>query len=322
MPRLSATLHPFTWYDLAAVVELMNRSEAADRVERGTSVGELRAWWVSDPGDPEQDVFLALVDGEVVGFGRVILREGEGFSQFQARGTVAPEWRRRGVGTQILAECERRAKARLDEASSATVEFQALADKTQLDVAALFKSFGLSPVRYYFQMIYDAPEMPARPDYPTGYTARNFRRNQDEETIWRVTNTSFRDHWRHTENLLEEWLAWYGSDYFDPKLSYLGLDPQGLPVGVCMGVIYPERNARLGREQGVVEDLGVLPEHRHKGLGRALLLEGMRALRRRGCTHLALSVDSENPTGALRLYESVGFREWRTVVAFRKLLRE
>ena len=58
------------------------------------------------------------------------------------------------------------------------------------------------------------------------------------------------------------------------------------------------------------------------GLTRALLLEGMRALRRRGCTHLVLGVDSQNPTGAMRLYESVGFREWRTVVAFRKLLRE
>jgi ribosomal protein S18 acetylase RimI-like enzyme len=67
--------------------------------------------------------------------------------------------------------------------------------------------------------------------------------------------------------------------------------------------------------------LGVLRHHRRKGLGRALLLEGMRALRRRGCTHLTLGVDSENLTGALRLYESVGFREWRTGVTFRKVLR-
>ena len=65
----------------------------------------------------------------------------------------------------------------------------------------------------------------------------------------------------------------------------------------------------------------MLRAHRGLGLGRALLLEGMRALRRRGCTHLMLGVDSDNPTGALRLYESVGFREWRTSVAFRKVLR-
>jgi len=168
---------------------------------------------------------------EAVGFGRVLLREGEGFSQFQARGTVVPKWRGRGVGTQILAECERRAKARLDEVSSMTVEFQALADRTQLDVAELLTSCGLSPVRYFFQMIYDAPEMPVRPDYPAGYTVRSFLRNQDEETVWRVTNRSFRDHWRYTEDLLEEWLAWYDSDYFDPTLSISAWTWTGLQLG-------------------------------------------------------------------------------------------
>lgn len=89
-----------------------------------------------------------------------------------------------------------------------------------------------------------------------------------------------------------------------------------------MGVIYPERNARLGRGQGVMEDLGVLLEHRQTGLGRGLLLEGMRPLRRRGRTHLTLGVDRQNPTGELRLYESVGFREWRTVVPYSRQLRE
>ena len=315
-------MRPFTWDDLSTVVDLINRSEAVDRVERGTSEAELRIWWSPPPGDPEQDAFLAVSGGEVVGFGRVVLREGEDFSEFRARGTVAPKWRRRGVGTQIIAECESRARARLDEASSMIVESQGLADRSQKDATELYARFGLSPVRYFFQMIYDAPQMPDLPQYPPGYGARNFARQQDEESIWRVTNASFRDHWGHTEDLLEEWLEWFDSDYFDPTLTYLGVDPDGRPVGVCMGVMYPERNVQLGREQGVVEDLGILPEHRQKGLGRALLLEGMRALRRRGCTHLALGVDSQNPTGALRLYESVGFREWRTVVAFRKLLRE
>jgi mycothiol synthase len=252
----------------------------------------------------------------------VLLREGEGFSQFQARGTVVPEWRRRGIGTQIFAECERRARSRFDETAAPTVEFQAYADKSQKDRAELYARFNLAPVRYFFQLVYDAPEMPAGPLYPSGYSSRNFVRNQDEEPMWRVTNTSFQDHWGHTEELLDDWLEWYGGDYFDPALTYLGVDPGGQVVGTCMSVIYPERNVRLGREQGVVEALGVLPDHRSRGLGRALLLEGMRALRRRGCTHIALGVDSRNPTGALHLYESVGFREWRTVVAFRKLLRE
>jgi mycothiol synthase len=322
MSDLSVAIRAFTWEDLPTVVDLINRSEAVDQVERGTSESELRIWWSPPPGDPERDAFLAVVDEEVVGFGRIVLRVGDGFARFEARGTVVPERRRRGIGTKILAECERRAKSRFDEVAATIVEFQAYADRSQKDVAELYARFGLAPVRYFFQLMYDAPEMPARPQYPPGYTARNFVRNQDEETMWRVTSTSFRDHWGYTEELLEEWLEWYGGDYFDPALTYLGVDPGGQVVGMCMCVIYPERNVKLGREQGVVEALGVLPDHRSRGLGRALLLEGMRALRRRGCTHLAIGVDSQNPTGALHLYESVGFREWRTFVAFRKLLRE
>jgi len=93
-------------------------------------------------------------------------------------------------------------------------------------------------------------------------------------------------------------------------------------VGLSLSAIYPERNERVGCEHGWVEALAVLREHRRKGLGRALLLEGMRALRGRGCTHLMLGVDSQNPTGALGLYESVGFREWSTGITFRKTLRE
>jgi mycothiol synthase len=321
MPELNVVLRSFTWDDLRAVVDLVNRSEAVDQVERGTSEEETRTWWGSPPGDPERDAFLAVVAGEPVGYGRVVLTEGEGFSRFAAQGTVAPRRRGRGIGMKILAECERRAVARIGEADATTVYLQAHADRSQQDVAELYACFGLTPVRYFFQMLYDSAEMPARPAYPSGYGVRNFVWDQDEETMWRVTNAAFQDHWGYTEDLLEEWLDWFDGDYFDPTLAFLGLDAPGRPVGICMCTIYPERNERLGRELGVVDVLGVLVDHRGRGLGRALLLEGMRALRRRGCTHLTLGVDSENPTGALRLYESVGFRECRTRVAFHKVLR-
>jgi hypothetical protein len=35
-----------------------------------------------------------------------------------------------------------------------------------------------------------------------------------------------------------------------------------------------------------------------------------------------MGIDTQNSTGALGLYESVGFREWSTDVTFRKTLRE
>jgi mycothiol synthase len=319
------TLRPFTWADLPTIVDLVNRSDAVDQVERGTSEGELGTRWRLPGVEPETNAFLALVAGEIVGYGRLQLREGErhtGFSSFRFYGTVVPERRGQGVGSRILTELERRARARLDEISTRTVYLEAVADRRQEDAASLYLSRGMEPVRYFFIMVYETLEMPAEPDYPSGYGVRCFGRNRDEETTWRVTNTAFRDHWGHLEQPLGQWLSWLRSDYFSPDLVFLGLDPSGEVVGLCLCTIYPEQNERVGREQGWVDALAVLREHRRKGLGRALLLDGMRALRLHGCTHLMLGVDGQNPTGALGLYESVGFHEWSTSVTFRRALRE
>ena len=317
--------HPFTWDDLSTVVDIVNRCDAVDGLERGTSESELRSWWTSPEIDPQAGGFIVTVGGVPVGYGLTWLRKGDqrsGFSEFIADGIVLPEWRRRGVGTRIMAECERRAQARLVEAPMTPVYFRTWNDVRQADAIGLCERLGMRPVRYFFDMVYDSPEPPANPAYPPGYSVRTFVRGQDEETSWRVYNLSFRDHWGHVDTSLEEWLHWVNDKYFAPDMSYLGLDPSGEVVGMCLCNIFPEENERVGREQGWVDTLGVVREHRHIGLGRALLLEGMGVLRRRGCTHLVLGVDTENPNGALRLYKSVGFRVNQEEVAHRKTLQE
>jgi ribosomal protein S18 acetylase RimI-like enzyme len=44
----------------------------------------------------------------------------------------------------------------------------------------------------------------------------------------------------------------------------------------------------------------------------------MRGLRNAGMTEAALGVDAENPTGAVHVYENLGFRRARTGVQYRK----
>ncbi|MCO1575317.1 GNAT family N-acetyltransferase [Crossiella sp. SN42] len=59
-------------------------------------------------------------------------------------------------------------------------------------------------------------------------------------------------------------------------------------------------------EEGWVKWLGVLPAHRGRGLGRALLAGAFAAYAEEGLGKAGLGVDTTNPTGAYRLYESVG----------------
>ncbi len=63
----------------------------------------------------------------------------------------------------------------------------------------------------------------------------------------------------------------------------------------------PERNGG-----GYVAALGVARPWRGKGLGRALLLRTFAEFYARGVPRVTLGVDAESPTGATKLYESVG----------------
>jgi len=71
---------------------------------------------------------------------------------------------------------------------------------------------------------------------------------------------------------------------------------------------------------GFVMLLGVLPEARGLGIGRALLLRAFAAFWERGQSRVGLAVDAENDLGALRLYESVGMRVAFGAITFEKLL--
>ncbi len=64
-------------------------------------------------------------------------------------------------------------------------------------------------------------------------------------------------------------------------------------------------------DMGWVGTLGVQPCWRRRGLGEALLRAAFAALYERGFRRAGLGVDTQNVTGALRLYERAGMRPAR-----------
>ena len=56
-----------------------------------------------------------------------------------------------------------------------------------------------------------------------------------------------------------------------------------------------------------LDTLAVVPEYRHRGIGRALLEDGIMLGKSKGFDLITLVVDSDMPD-LVRLYESVGFR--------------
>jgi ribosomal protein S18 acetylase RimI-like enzyme len=62
----------------------------------------------------------------------------------------------------------------------------------------------------------------------------------------------------------------------------------------------------LDREYGCIGSMGVRPAWSGRGVAEALRNHSFAAFRTRDVPHVALHVDAENTTGAVRLYTKVG----------------
>ncbi|UVF19830.1 GNAT family N-acetyltransferase [Microvirga terrae] len=101
---------------------------------------------------------------------------------------------------------------------------------------------------------------------------------------------------------VEPFTIWWPSlrddSEFDPALVVVAVNAQDEIVGVAQCWT-----------SAFVKDLAVAPAMRRQGLGSALLRQAFRALQGRGAAFVDLKVDADNPSGALRLYRSLGFDE-------------
>lgn len=63
---------------------------------------------------------------------------------------------------------------------------------------------------------------------------------------------------------------------------------------------------------GAIQNLGIVPEHRNRGLGSLLMLKALQGFRRAGLRRAFLEVTAQND-GAIKLYRRLGFIKARTV---------
>jgi ribosomal protein S18 acetylase RimI-like enzyme len=271
--------------------------------------------------EPTTDVLIAEVDGRQVAYGRVFWTDQvDGGRSYETFGFVHPDWRRRGIGTELL----RRNEARLREiaAGHEGISPQWLSSEgadTDEGNRVLLTTAGYRPVRYFYDMV--QPSLATVPSLglPAGLEARPVSHDQFRQ-IWEALAEAFRDHWGEPEWTDADWRRFEANpDHADPSLWRIAWDRDEVAGGVVT-TVPAEENAEHGRARVYVAMVAIRRPWRRRGLARALLAESMIAARDAGFTSASLGVDADSPTGALSLYESLGFVTDRTFTAYRKPL--
>jgi mycothiol synthase len=304
--------------DYEAFVDLVREANVADRIDWMPSVENLRT--DHEHGgefDPRRDLVLAEIESELVAAAETTVRTRDGIGDHHQDGWVRPAWRRRGLGRTLLHWTERRAAevARVDGRPARRV-LSSWPDEEQIGATRLYESEGYRVARYGFQMIRDLAEPIAEAPLPAGLEIRPVL-EPDHRRIWDADTEAFRDHWNAGERTEADFESWFATPELDTSLWRVAWDGDEV-AGSVMSFIWGEENATLGLERGWLEHISVRRPWRKRGLASALIAESLHALRAAGMTEAALGVDAENVTGALRVYEAMGFRRDRTGVAYRK----
>ncbi len=318
---MSITIRLYRPEDLPGIVNVINAADLWDKTENGASLEEMQDYLARPNLVPTENVFVAEDEGVIVAYADLSFQK-EDPNAFRTWFLVHPTRRGHGLEERMLQRLYARAEERLDEAETDRVDFRCVVNVLENERIASMERFGLHEIRRFWTMVHPNLDAIPEPQFPAGIVVRAYRRPEDDVAM-HVTDTEvFRDHWGHADHPFEVWLHYIGQPFVKPEISVVAENPAtGEIAGFCMLAINDEENARLGVRRGWIDILGVRRAYRQHGLGTALILKGLQQLRESGCVQAALGCDSENLTGATRIYERVGFRVDKTRIAYSKAVR-
>ncbi len=272
--------------------------------------------------DPDRDALFGFdADGALVAFGWVQCSPGAlQLHRVRLWGEVHPDWRRLALGRFLLTWLQSRGRQIAVDLPPLPAVLEVAAEDDLHDRIRLFERAGFAPVRWFNTMQRDLRQIAVVPAaLPAGISIRPWSRDDDETT--RIAhNEAFAGHWGTTTVEAEPWRHNYtGAGNFRPDLSLLAYDGTQL-AGYCLGSSYPQDAALKGYTEGWIDRLGTLPAFRRRGVGTALLGAALRAIAGAGLDVASLMVDTGNASGALSLYERLGFTPVERIVVFHKAL--
>jgi ribosomal protein S18 acetylase RimI-like enzyme len=310
--------------DYGSMAAVLTSSQRADHYDRRVTAEDVaKAYRNSLTNcDPYTDMIMVEVAGKMVGYVRGWWEEeSPSMYLYKHNGVLLPTWRRKGIGRAMLNWMENRLK---DIAEAHPREskkyFQVSASQYQEGTAIMLERAGYQPVRFFLEMVRtNLSEIPDFP-LPDGLEIRPVAPDQ-YRTIWESIHDSDQEEWGSTEPIENAYSEWLNDPLFQPDLWQIAWDKEtGNPAGHVLTYIHHEENKQFNRKRGYTEGVGVSREWRQRGVARALISHSLQAQKAAGMSESALVADSDNASGATRLYESCGFQTVKRDTIYRKPL--
>jgi len=258
-------------------------------------------------GDKADSHFIALHEDQVAGYAHLDLTDQvEGPS---AELVIAPKFRSRGIANELLKALTKTPRLRLWSHGD-------LPDAKNFALAN-----GFTRVRTVFQMRRSLTD--AIPNTDPKISIRSFLPGIDNQAWLEVNNRSFTSHpeqsnWSERDLDIRTKESW-----FDPT-GFLIAEIDKKLAGFCWtkvhgGHTHQHSNGEAKHDHdpiGEIYIMGVDPSQQGKGIGRAVTIAGLKYLRYQGIFLAMLYVDEKN-SPAIKLYQSLGFKEWGRDVLYR-----
>ncbi|TQK52105.1 ribosomal protein S18 acetylase RimI-like enzyme [Streptomyces sp. SLBN-118] len=307
---MSFTVRPATPEDAPAVCALLNAVDVLEIGRAETGLGSVETDLNHPQADLAHNSWLAFRGGELVAYG--LLRDDSGAERIDIDHYVLPG--HQDAGERLLDLLQTRAvqRAEANGAERAVVHLH-LNVRPTLDTS-LLTGRGWKAVRRYNVLARPlSPSADPVPAPPPGLTLRDCREEADRRRAHELIEETFAEHYDHLPRSYEQWLDDRGKGIDWSLVWIASLAGSG---DVAVVVTRDDREAH-----GWIQYLGVRKPHRGGGMASHLLRHAFGVYAQRGRDSIALGVDTENATGALRLYEAHGMSRHFAVDTWEVTLR-
>ncbi|KAA2258585.1 GNAT family N-acetyltransferase [Solihabitans fulvus] len=319
--RMAISWRPLTEADVPAMALLVTDADAVDRTGERAGESELTRLLTGSAVSAADSTLAAVADGRLVAFAAIPIRQQTGeVHRVRIVGQVHPDWRGRGIGRELLRWQVDRAKHLAFAAHpELPLELHVHVDSRNDAQRALLFGEGFRAAREFATMRAPLPTpTPPQSAVPTGLRLIDYVERHDEATRLAL-NEAFLDHWGHRTISAQDWRSGFTDmPSFRPALSTLALDERtGEVAGFVLGFEYDAATERTGVREINLGHVGTRRPWRRRGLAAAMVGRVLAAAGAAGFGTAGLSVDTDNPNGAPRVYRRAGFevvRRWHAMV--------